>query len=116
VGDWQVANVMSDVEARSIGAQTAEVPARSDDKTPLYGIKRITSYPFTGPAAIVYWDDGSLTGLPPVTNTPNRVGVDPHSFPRKTKAARDQKFAWLTQGRLIDACGGQPCKTFNFSG
>src|SRR3954447_16311337 len=42
VGDHQVANVMSDVEARSIGASTAELPARSNDKTPLFGIPRIT--------------------------------------------------------------------------
>jgi hypothetical protein len=117
VGDHQVANVMSDVEARSIGASTAELPARSTDKTPLYGIPRIASYPFTGSAAIVYWDGGNQTPLPPVTNTPNRGGADPHAFPRNTPAARDQKSAWLSpNGNLIDVCGGAPCRTSNFSG
>jgi hypothetical protein len=117
VGDHQVANVMSDVEARSIGASTAELPARSDDRTPLFGIPRITSFPFTGPAAVVYWDGGNQTPLPPVTNVPNRGGNDPHAFPRSTVAARNQKSAWLSPGgSLIDVCGGAACRTDNFSG
>jgi hypothetical protein len=117
VGDHQVANVMSDVEARSIDASTAELPARSNDKTPLFGIPRITSYPFHGSAAIVYWDGGNQTPLPPVTDTPNRGGADPHSFPRKTPAARQQKSDWFQpNGFLSDVCGGQACRTFNFSG
>jgi hypothetical protein len=117
VGDHQVANVMSDVEARSIGASTAELPARSNDRTPLFGIPRITSYPFTGAAAIVYWDGGNQTPLPPVENLPNRGGKDPHAFPRNTVAARNQKSAWLSpNGSLIDACGGAACRTDNFSG
>jgi hypothetical protein len=117
VGDHQVANIMSDVEARSIGASTAELPARSNDKTPLYGIPRISTYPFKGSAAIVYWDGGNQTPLPPVTNTPPRQGNDPHSFPRKTPAARQQKSDWLSpNGSLTDVCGGLPCRTFNFSG
>jgi hypothetical protein len=117
VGDHQVANVMSDVEARSIGASTAELPARSNDRTPLFGIPRITSFPFTGPAAVVYWDGGNQTPLPPVTNIPNRGGNDPHAFPRSTVAARNQKSAWLSPGgSLIDVCGGAACRTDNFSG
>jgi hypothetical protein len=117
VGDHQVANVMSDVEARSIGASTAELPARSTDKTPLYAIPRIASYPFNGAAAIVYWDGGNQTPLAPVTNTPNRGGADPHAFPRSTPAARDQKSAWLSpNGNLIDVCAAAPCRTSNFSG
>jgi hypothetical protein len=117
VGDHQVANVMSDIEARSIDASTAELPARSNDKTPLFGIPRISSYPFKGSAAIVYWDGGNQTPLPPVTNTPAAAGADPHSFPRKTPAARQQKSDWLSpNGSLTDVCGGQPCRTFNFSG
>ncbi|MFL6021369.1 MAG: hypothetical protein ACJ74A_09520 [Gaiellaceae bacterium] len=117
VGDHQVANVMSDVEARSIGASTAELPARSNDKTPLFGIPRISTYPFKGSAAIVYWDGGNQTPLPPVTNVPASGGADPHSFPRKTPAARQQKSDWLSSnGSLTDVCGGLPCRTFNFSG
>src|SRR2546423_7953900 len=117
VGDHKVANVMTDVEARSIDASTAELPARSTDKTPLFGIPRITSFPFKGSAAVVYWDDGNQTPLPPVTNLPNRGGADPHSFPRKTPAARGQKSDWLSpNGFLSDVCNGLPCRTFNFSG
>jgi hypothetical protein len=117
VGDHQVANVMSDVEARSIGASTAELPARSNDKMPLFGIPRISTYPFKGSAAVVYWDGGNQTPLPPVTNVPPKNGADPHSFPRKTPAARQQKSDWLSpNGSLTDVCGGLPCRTFNFSG
>jgi hypothetical protein len=112
-----VANVMSDVEARSIDASTAELPARSDDRTPLFGIPRITTFPFKGAAAIVYWDGGNQTPLPPVVNLPNTAGADPHSFPRSTVAARTQKSAWLSpKGSLIDVCGGSACHTDNFSG
>jgi|SRR5512133_2010906 hypothetical protein len=96
---------------------TAELPARSNDKTPLFGIPRITSFPFKGSAAIVYWDSGNQTPLPLVTNLPSRAGADPHSFPRNTVAARDQKSAWLSpNGSLIDVCGGLACRTDNFSG
>ena len=51
VGDHQVANVMSDVEARTIGASAyrpAVAPGRSTDKTPLFGIPSIGSFPFHG--------------------------------------------------------------------
>ena len=85
------------------------LPARSDDKTPLFGIPRITSYPFNGSAAIVYWDGGNQTPPPPVTNIPNRGGADPHSFPRKTPPARQQKSDWFQpNGVLMDVCGGPP--------
>jgi hypothetical protein len=108
---------MSDVEARSIGASTAELPARSNDKTPLFGIPWIASFPFKGSAGIVYWDGGNQTPLAPVTDTPARGGADPHSFPRSTIAARNQKSAWLSpNGDLIDACGGKACRTDNFTG
>jgi hypothetical protein len=52
-----------------------------------------------------------------VTNVPPKNGADPHSFPRKTPAARQQKSDWLSpNGSLTDVCGGLPCRTFNFSG
>ena len=50
-------------------------------------------------------------------NVPNRGGADPHAFPRKTPSARQQKSDWFSpNGVLNDVCGGQACRTSNFSG
>jgi hypothetical protein len=116
VGDHQVAPVAADVEARTIGASAyrpAVGPGRSFDKTPLFGIPTIKSFPFRG-SAIVYWDGGPQTPPSPTVNLPNRAGADPHSFPRKTPSARQQKSDFLLNGVVNDVCGGQPCHTFNF--
>ena len=53
----------AEVEARTIGAPATpnELDAgRSYDKAPLFGIPKLTSFPFTGKAAIVYWDTGPI--------------------------------------------------------
>jgi hypothetical protein len=117
VGDHQVANAQSDVEARTIGASAyrpAVAPGRSTDRTPLFGIPSIGSFPFHG-SAIVYWDGGPQTPPAPALNIPNRGGLDPHAFPRSTVAARTQKSTFLSpNGSVIDVCGGQPCRTDNY--
>ena len=117
IGDHQVANAMSDVEARTIGARAyrpAVDAGRSTDKTPLFGIPSIGSFPFKG-SAIVYWDGGPQTPPAPALNIPNRGGLDPHSFPRNTVAARNQKSAFLSpNSAVIDVCGGNPCRTDNY--
>ena len=117
VGDHQVANVMSDVEARTIGAyayRRALDPGRSFDATPLFGIPTIPYFPWNG-SAIVYWDGGPQTPPAPPLNIPNRAGADPHYFPRSTVAARNQKAAFLSpNGAVINVCGGKPCHTDNY--
>jgi len=109
-GDHQVANVAADVEARTIGAATPNppvAPGRFPDGTPLYGIPRITSFPYDG-SAIVYFDSG--TPPPPTQNVPNDAGKDPHETPRNDPAAREQKSAFLqVGGKVIDVCGARPC-------
>ena len=60
-GDHQVANVATEIEARTIGAsihQPAIAPLRHSDVTPYFGIPAIPSYPFNGSALIV-WDSGA---------------------------------------------------------
>ena len=110
-GDHQVANVATEVEARTIGARThrpALASGRSPDRTPLWGIPTISSYPYRG-SALILWDSG--TPAPPPGNQPNRVGHDPHPDPRSSPAARRQKSAFLSvHGALIDVCGDQPCR------
>jgi hypothetical protein len=109
-GDHQVANVATEVETRTLGAsiyQPALAPGRHSDVNPYFGIPAIPGFPFNG-SALVVWDNGTPT--PPTTNTPNNGGADPHSKPRSTPAARQQKSEFLkSNGAVVDVCGGAPC-------
>ena len=95
-GDHQVTTWQADVEARTIGAQI-HTPIVYNGRWPGvdvgWGIEPIDAYSHTG-SAIVYWDSGpprpepgdptEVTGTdpPPLSNTPNRSGEDPHGDPR----------------------------------
>ncbi|MFN8544704.1 MAG: hypothetical protein U0807_10960 [Candidatus Binatia bacterium] len=109
-GDHQVANVATDVEARTIGAsihQPAINLGRNPDVTPYYGIPAISGYPFAG-SAMVVWDSGAAT--PPLTNTAPSTPPDPHSDPRKSAVGRNQKSEFLKiGGAVVDVCSGAPC-------
>jgi hypothetical protein len=114
-GDHQVTAFQADVEARTIGAaihQPALAPGRSPQQHPFWGIPAIASYPFAG-SAMVVWDSGpARVGAPPLTDTPNRSGSDPHEDPRATPAARTQKSEFLKpDGMVVDVCGGAPCQS-----
>ncbi len=128
LGDYQVAQVTAETEARTIGASihTPAVAASKDipDVEPFFGIPAIESYPFDG-SAIVIWDSGNpwpvIYNYPPVV-TPedpawqllgpcaqSRNG-DPHECPRRAVNARLQKSEFLkTNGAIIDTCNGLPC-------
>jgi hypothetical protein len=112
-GDQQVTQYQADVEARTIGARI-HVPilaaGRSPQAEPSFGIPPIGAYPFAG-SAIVYWDAGpARVAAPPLENQPNRAQEDPHEYPRRTPAARQQKSDFLqTNGAVTDPCGGVPC-------
>jgi hypothetical protein len=129
LGDHQVAQVTAEVEARTIGARlrTPAIDAgRSFDRVPFFGIPPIRRYPFNG-SALVIWDSGPLRpdgmggmiGTPPapITNTPPRLGQDPHEFPRREASARLQKSEFLRiDGRVIDPCAGRPCYAGGWTG
>ena len=111
-GDHQVANVAAEVEARTIGALTNPgylAPGRHWAVDPMWGIG-VAPAGWTG-SAFVYWDSGSDT--PPNGNVPPTAATfrgDPHGDPRATRAARDQKSAFLrTGGYFVDVCNGGPC-------
>ena len=121
-GDFQVANISSEIEARTIGAHIRE-PAleagKSNDVEPFFGIPPIPSFPFDG-SAIVVWDSGNLAppvDLPPVPQGNPELSAcaldhdeDPHECPRRQPAARLQKSEFLrTDGRVIEVCGAGPC-------
>ena len=129
LGDHQVAQVAAEVEARTIGAY-ARTPytdaGRDSDVEPHYAIPAIPSFPFAG-SALVLWDigpkrteEGETTGtdVPPTTNTPpTDAGEDPHEFPRRSPAGREQKSAFLSiGGQVIDVCGSNPCYAGTWTG
>ena len=122
-GDHQVANVTTEVEARTIGARVRRPmvdPGRSPDRMPWYGIPRITRFPFSGRAALVVGEIGPLrtengeekgTPPPPTTNTPNDQGVDPHGPDfSETRAGQKQIARFLLTGRVFQVCPKRrPC-------
>jgi hypothetical protein len=109
-GDHQVSNLGTQIEARTIGASVHAptlTAGRSYEVTPYYGIPAIASYPFSG-SAIIPWDSGA--DQPPTTNTAPGTSYDPHSDPRKSALARQQKSDFLQAGGVVnDPCPGVPC-------
>ncbi len=112
-GDHQVSNVTTEIEARTIGAsmhQPALRPGRAVGN-PFYQIPSISSYPFTGPAALFVWDDVHVA-RPPAGNVAPTIGPDPHDYvPRSVPAAQLQLAHFLETGQVIDVCGRAPCVT-----
>jgi hypothetical protein len=126
-GDHQVTNVATEVEARTIGAHVRAPtldPGRSADVVPFFGIPTIGSFPFSGRAALEVWDIGPLrangtlgTPTPPTTNTPNRLGRDPHGSLGGEPLAQAQVSQFLRiGGDLVDVCGAHPCYTAGWTG
>ncbi|HEY1594262.1 MAG TPA: hypothetical protein VGF74_02600 [Thermoleophilaceae bacterium] len=130
-GDHQVSNVMTEIEARTIGASLRVPlldPGRSSEKRPFFGIPRIKHFPFTG-NAIEVWDIGPLrtvngqtlgTPTPPSINEPNRPGVDPHGPDASEQATgRQQASDFLMPdalSKITDVCGPKPCYLAGWTG
>jgi hypothetical protein len=131
LGDWQVAQLAAETEARTIDAATHHPytdAGRNFDVHPAYGIAPI-SYPFSG-SALMLWDGGpprpgpqgtnpapSSNTLPPTEPPPTDQQRDPHSIPRADADARRQKAAFLQIGGLvIDVCGARPCYAGSWNG
>ncbi len=131
LGDHQVTNFQSDVEARTIGASTHTPildPGRWPDNDILWNVPAITSYPFDGSAAI-YGDIGPIrpnpspppteigVSPPPFTNTPNRAGEDPHGAPRGAPLALQLISDFLKPtGAITNVCGASPCYAGGYTG
>ena len=138
-GDHQVADVTTEVEARTIGARVhlpllepgrdryRDRPYPNRPFGPLFsGVHPLgpLGYSATG-SGVVFWDIGPLrprgtgtagTPPPPAANIPPREGTDPHEFPRRSPAARRQKSEFLKlDGRIVDVCGG-PCYADGYTG
>jgi hypothetical protein len=112
-GDHQVANVATEVEARTIGAsihQPAIAPGRHSDVNPYSGIPGPSpTIPSTAPpssSGTVAWRDTADSRTPRL----RAAWLDPHSDPRKSPVARNQKSEFLkTGGAVVDVCTGTPC-------
>jgi hypothetical protein len=132
LGDHQVSNFASDVQARTIGAKT-NIGTIDERRWPnyegLWNIPRIQpgEYPYAG-NNIIYWDGGPLranntgigsrpligTGVSPYANiAPNEVDnrwEDPHGAPRGASGPISMMAEFLKpNGAIPDVCGPNPC-------
>jgi hypothetical protein len=111
-GDFQVANVSTEVLARTIGARIREpalAAGRATAVEPFWGIDPVPELPFDG-SALVVWDYG--TPAPPVENVAPSEGSDPHGLITSTLPAVLMASDFLqTDGVLTDPCAGQPCRS-----
>jgi hypothetical protein len=108
-GDHQVANIATEVQARTIGARLrtpALADGRSPDVVPFWGIPAVPALPHAG-SALVMVDSGSPA--PPAGNTPPREGLDPHGHPANSPQVRAMIARFLDSGELVDTCAGAPC-------
>ena len=129
LGDHQVAQVSAENEARTlglVGRRPAYDAGRSFDKTPLWNIPSLTAGN-AGGSGLVIWDSGPCrigsvfetclendafdklggVGNPvaPTGSVAPRLGRDPHSRPRSTPAARQQKSEFLKPaGKITEVC------------
>ena len=110
-GDHQVANISTEMLARTIGAKVhspALKDGRSSDVVPLWGIEPIT-YPYSG-TALVMWDYG--TPRPPIGPEPPsepEFGLDPHGAGSDEALVLVQALGYLLSGGLQNVCGEGPC-------
>jgi hypothetical protein len=107
-GDHQVANVTTEVEARTIGAHLPAARSRPahSDVNPYYGIPRSRAIPFDG-SAIVVWDSGTPT--PPTTNTPNRRLRPALQAAQLRRCAHAEVGVPEGGGAVVDVWRGAPC-------
>ena len=105
-GDHQVANVATEVYARTTGIPVswpALAEGRHTDVDPYWGLERLETYPLDG-SALVIWDSG--IPAPPIGNVPPREGDDPHDDPRGEPTSVRQRGVFLDSGQVIDVCEG----------
>ncbi len=113
-GDFQVANIAAEVEARTIGARaihSALAPGRPWARDPWFGMEDFIDGQWSG-SALVYMDSGNL--VPPVGNVPPaHVGSDPHGHPRNDVMGGIQKHLFYETGIVFDTRDGAAWWTTN---
>ena len=112
-GDHQVANVSTEIEARTIGARVHRpvLPAGLSPGHPFAGTLSLPEGTYQGPAALYLWYDTNVLP-PPAGDVAPSAGPDPHdTIPRSVPAAERQLVTFLETGKVIDVCGASPCVT-----
>ena len=111
-GDHQVANVATDVLARTIGAAVREpalLDGRSNDVDPQWGIAPFDAANPTS-ALLMVWDYG--TPAPPPNNLPPHppeYGDDPHNGGSREPLVLQQALTFLLTGEFTEVCGARAC-------
>jgi len=126
VGDHQVSNYASEVEARTLGMKTNPVPiddGRWPDFDVLWNVPRLTAsdFPYHGDN-VIYFDGGPPrpdpsnpsktigTPVPPFPNRPNRIAQDPHGAPGGASVAVALTSTFLQpNGYINDVCSPHAC-------
>ncbi|HVL90516.1 MAG TPA: hypothetical protein VM841_09825 [Actinomycetota bacterium] len=111
LGDFQVAPVSAEVEARTIGAAflgSQLMPGRHRSVDPGFGMPSMPAV-HEG-SALIIWDSGNY--LEPNGNVPPILdGGDPHEDPRRDPRSGDQRAHFFRTGQIIDVFNGQPYLT-----
>ncbi len=132
LGDHQVTNFESDVEARTIGAEAHKpvlYPGRWPRTAVLWDVKKIHPLPYPG-SAIYYYDIGPIrespvgsgesigTNPPPYANIPNFAGEDPHGAPRGEPGTEEKTVSDFFEGAIMagDDCEEEACFAGGFTG
>ena len=142
-GDHQVANVSTEVQARTMGLKlrTPYLYPGRDVNGSIYGwgLPTLGALP-ADENALIAWDIGPFrtppnatalaacrrgssattcgTDSPPATNLPPRRGTDPHDFNIESMASLRRQIAEYIKpnGTLIEVCGASPCYGGGFTG
>lgn len=118
-GDHQVANVSTEILARTIGASTHSPPiaqGRSNDVVPHWGLDPFDPADPTA-GVVVLWDFG--TPAPPSVNLPPtepEYGKDPHGAGSDEPLVLQQALTFLLTGELTDVCSAGPCQSSVLNG
>jgi hypothetical protein len=111
-GDHQVANVATDVLARTAGIPLRSpglADGRSPDRAPFWDIETIEEWPRFG-SLYVMWD--FQAPAPPTANVAPRDGDDPHGATSEDLQALAAIVSFLTADQMDDPCApGVPCGT-----
>ncbi len=130
LGDFQVANITADTEARTIGAKmVTQMPSSSRVGTtnPGWNIPFVTAGSAGwGGSALVYFDSGPIRDGGALGNNPpifaNAIpastdGHDPHEHPRRSAQGREMKAGFLQVGGTIkNTCGLIQCLAGGYAG
>lgn len=126
-GDHQVTNWATDVMARSIDGVAVRAPVLDPGRwggvDELWGIPRIAGWPHTG-SAMTMWDIGPVregaagVPAPPLTNTPNLGGDDPHDMIWDMPGERASVSSFIgPNAGFSDPCpAGTPCYAGSWTG